>query len=68
MLMSTPLVERAVKQCRRPGIVVDDERAPRMRDLGDGGDVGHLERLSTSIALVLGLNRLSMPAPISESN
>ena len=39
------LVERAVKQGRRPGVVVDDERAPRMCDFGDGGDVAHFKRL-----------------------
>ena len=39
------LVERAVKQRRRPGVVVDDERALCMGDGGDGGDVAHFKRL-----------------------
>ena len=39
------LLQRAVIERRRPGVVVDDERAPRMRDRGDRGDVRHFERL-----------------------
>ena len=39
------LIERAMIQRRRPGVVVDDERAARMRDRGDRGNVGHLEGL-----------------------
>ena len=39
--------ERAVKQRRRPGVVVDHQRTARMRDLRDGGDVGHFEGLRT---------------------
>ena len=39
------LIERTVKQRRGPGVVVDHERALRMRDISDGGDVGHLEGL-----------------------
>ena len=62
------LFERAVIERRRPGVVVDDERAARMRDLGDGADVGHLERLRAGRLdqhrAVFGLNSLSMPAPI----
>ncbi len=30
---------------RRPGVVVDDERVARMRDLRDDADIRHLERL-----------------------
>ena len=32
-------------QRRRPGVVVDHQRAARMRDRGDGRDVGHFEGL-----------------------
>ena len=39
------LLQRAVKQRGSPGVVVDHERAARMRDRGDRGDVGHFEGL-----------------------
>ena len=39
------LLQRAVKQRRGPGVVVDHERAARMCDRGDRGDIGHFEGL-----------------------
>ncbi len=39
------LLQRAVIQWRRPGIVVDHKRAARMRDGSDRGNVGHFEGL-----------------------
>ena len=39
------LIQRAVKQRGRPGVVVDHERAACMRDGSDRGNIGHFERL-----------------------
>ena len=39
------LIQRAVIQRRRPGVVVDHERAARMRNRSDRGNVGHFEGL-----------------------
>ena len=39
------LIQRAMIQRRRPGVVVDDKRATCMRDRCDRGNVGHFEGL-----------------------
>ena len=39
------MIQRAVKQRGRPGVVVDDQRAAAMRDGCDRRNVGHLEGL-----------------------
>ena len=65
------VIERAKAERRRPRVVEDDERAAPVRDLGDRGNVLHLERQRSGRLgeheRVFGRNSRSIAAPASGS-